>query len=655
MDAAPAAVSGGSVIPGEQAAVSARKQTAAEKRKRGRPPRGEVVARHHPPPAKKMMPEEDVCFICFDGGSLVLCDRKGCPKAYHPTCIKRDESYFAATAKWNCGWHICSVCHKLSHYLCYTCTFSLCKDCITNAEYFSVRGNKGFCTTCMKTIMLIENKDEVIKEKVQVDFDDKTTWEYLFKVYWLDLKGKLSLTLNDLLQAKRPKKETPPAVSSSIRGQAKVRRCRSESSNATPLIDKKLTPDTKSSEETEQLWFYHDPTGKVQGPFSMLQLGAWNKAGFFPPDLKVWKINEDDRSLLLTDALLHKPLEIPGSAVIQSSVFREASDVKSIENKPNKESFSLDGGDECVTMDDSGTHSFLELLKGKISSSEMSQHHPIQLSGHPELESRFGGNECHEMQSTNSQPFPIQSSGQNWESLPVPTSNLVLPATNFASVPTEPDDLPEQSVRISFTALLNESSPTAGGGDNKSWEVQAAEELLSLSSCFPTQRPNHQDHLSPSPSGEDHQYGQTMAETKDHSSSNLPVQDSVRSWSSASSMAINEWESTVVVSNNLPAGTPTSNIENLTNSSPSPLTLNVSSWQPIEFTTLDEESVSDLLAEVDALESQSGLGSPASALRCGKDVVIPKFKNEYFNFFEELNPMPDPVKPGTFNHIHYDR
>lgn len=46
-----------------------------EKRKRGRPPR--VQAK--PPPVKKVKEEEeeeDVCFICFDGGSLVLCDRR---------------------------------------------------------------------------------------------------------------------------------------------------------------------------------------------------------------------------------------------------------------------------------------------------------------------------------------------------------------------------------------------------------------------------------------------------------------------------------------------------------------------------------------------------------------------------------------------------
>ncbi|KAL5821248.1 hypothetical protein ACOSQ3_023130 [Xanthoceras sorbifolium] len=186
------------------------------KRKRGRPPRvqSKTTTTGHPTPPpqqlRKQRDDEDVCFICFDGGSLVLCDRKGCPKAYHPACIKRDEAFFRSKAKWNCGWHICSSCQKASHYLCYTCTYSLCKGCTKDADYVCVRGNKGFCGICMRTIMLIENITIGNQEKVQVDFDDKSSWEYLFKVYWIYLKGKISLTLDELTQAKNPWK--PPAV-----------------------------------------------------------------------------------------------------------------------------------------------------------------------------------------------------------------------------------------------------------------------------------------------------------------------------------------------------------------------------------------------------------------------------------------------------------
>ncbi|MQL94019.1 hypothetical protein Taro_026667 [Colocasia esculenta] len=37
-----------------------------------------------------------------------------------------------------------------------------------------------------------------------VDFDDRNSWMFLFKDYWLDLKRKLSLTLEEILKAKNP-------------------------------------------------------------------------------------------------------------------------------------------------------------------------------------------------------------------------------------------------------------------------------------------------------------------------------------------------------------------------------------------------------------------------------------------------------------------
>ncbi|KAF5177710.1 Zinc finger ccch domain-containing protein [Thalictrum thalictroides] len=182
------------------------KGSSDKKRKRGRPARIQAKSQAKTPQSKREE-EEDVCFICFDGGSLVLCDRRGCPKAYHPTCVNRDEAFFRSKGRWNCGWHICSNCEKPAHYMCYTCTYSLCKGCIKEAEFFCVRGKRGFCETCMRTVMLIEKN-----EQAQVDFDDKSSWEYLFKEYWIDLKGKLSLSLEELTQAKNPLKGSITSV-----------------------------------------------------------------------------------------------------------------------------------------------------------------------------------------------------------------------------------------------------------------------------------------------------------------------------------------------------------------------------------------------------------------------------------------------------------
>ena len=57
----------------------------------------------------------------------------------------------------------------------------------------------------------------------------------------------------------------------------------------------------------DKIWLYMDPSNKIQGPFSIIQLRKWNSNGYFPPSLKIWKASEkQDDSILLTDALAGK-------------------------------------------------------------------------------------------------------------------------------------------------------------------------------------------------------------------------------------------------------------------------------------------------------------------------------------------------------------
>lgn len=54
--------------------------------------------------------------------------------------------------------------------------------------------------------------------------------------------------------------------------------------------------------EPEKVWHYKDPSGNVQGPFTLLQLSKWTS--YFPRDLRVWLTFEsEERSLLLTEVL----------------------------------------------------------------------------------------------------------------------------------------------------------------------------------------------------------------------------------------------------------------------------------------------------------------------------------------------------------------
>ncbi|KAF7710601.1 histone-lysine N-methyltransferase NSD2 isoform X2 [Silurus meridionalis] len=68
---------------------------------------------------------EDECFRCGDGGQLVLCDRKGCTKAYHLSCLDRTKRPFG---RWDCPWHHCDVCGKPSDAFCQLCPNSFCKS-----------------------------------------------------------------------------------------------------------------------------------------------------------------------------------------------------------------------------------------------------------------------------------------------------------------------------------------------------------------------------------------------------------------------------------------------------------------------------------------------------------------------------------------------
>ncbi|EHA8588279.1 zinc finger CCCH domain-containing protein 19 [Cocos nucifera] len=170
--------------------------------KRGRPQKAHVG---RAPVRRKE--EEEVCFICFDGGDLVVCDRRGCPKVYHPSCVNRDEAFFRAKGRWNCDHYFVSI---VIFYLGIATflTLGFSQFCVREARFICVRGSKGFCETCMGTVMLIETNEHGNEKKDRVDFDDRSSWEFLFKDYWLDLKEKLSVTLEELKRARTPRNDS---------------------------------------------------------------------------------------------------------------------------------------------------------------------------------------------------------------------------------------------------------------------------------------------------------------------------------------------------------------------------------------------------------------------------------------------------------------
>ncbi|XP_077000286.1 histone-lysine N-methyltransferase NSD3 isoform X5 [Tamandua tetradactyla] len=68
---------------------------------------------------------EDYCFQCGDGGELVMCDKKDCPKAYHLLCLNLTQPPYG---KWECPWHQCDECSSSAVSFCEFCPHSFCKD-----------------------------------------------------------------------------------------------------------------------------------------------------------------------------------------------------------------------------------------------------------------------------------------------------------------------------------------------------------------------------------------------------------------------------------------------------------------------------------------------------------------------------------------------
>jgi len=177
---------------------------------------------------------------------------------------------------------------------------------------------------------------------------------------------------------------------------------------------------------------------------------------------------------------------------------------------------------------------------------------------------------------------------------------------------------------------------------------------------------------------------QGQAVENNHTTSKLPVLDSGPCWSTASSLAVGgaqlagvasewggyspapvksveEWDSNHVSTSSLKptdggsdhAATLTPDSGQLTHTPPTHPVIDAPDWQPIipepaEFCSLVDESVSDLLAEVEAMESLGGLPSPTSKL-CSAGELTRGYDDDCFSPVEEFSPAPDPGKSDAFS------
>nr|XP_027113283.1 zinc finger CCCH domain-containing protein 19-like isoform X2 [Coffea arabica] len=132
--------------------------------------------------------------------------KRQCPKAYHSHCVEKNESFMTSEECWNCNWHSCFMCGRKAHFHCYCCPNALCRFCISAAEFCRVRGMNGFCNSCLKLAILIEENMDVDSDGEKVDFKDRETYEGLFMEYYKIVQEKERFKIDDIRAATDRKK-----------------------------------------------------------------------------------------------------------------------------------------------------------------------------------------------------------------------------------------------------------------------------------------------------------------------------------------------------------------------------------------------------------------------------------------------------------------
>ena len=97
---------------------------------------GTVIA-FKPRRSKRRLQNEEICYECGCGGSVVECDE--CPKVFHLECIA--DLGVALSGRWQCPWHSCTSCGGETEtaitagYYCVHCPKSFCDLCASNTRY----------------------------------------------------------------------------------------------------------------------------------------------------------------------------------------------------------------------------------------------------------------------------------------------------------------------------------------------------------------------------------------------------------------------------------------------------------------------------------------------------------------------------------------
>ncbi|KAK4791781.1 hypothetical protein SAY86_032194 [Trapa natans] len=497
-----------------------------------------------------------------------------------------------------------------------------------------------------------------------------------------------------------------------------------------------------SDAETYKIWHYQDPTGKTQGPFTMAQLRKWNGCGYFPPDLRIWKIDErQEDSILLIEALngnynKQEPRISSDDRIINLNGSNETGptqrDINIAEDSANsKEGFCSpskvisDDADKVVqglTSSEERIITVAEVWNSLNDDAHLSLAQPLpQLCSSTHLPSNkdktsLQGNETqeHNQDSGNLRLF-------GFTEVAAPSKDACNGMEKHSNGGTQPSHLPGQNCNgvsgsntISLDKSLEIYQEKKGINflDAPSTAVRSDNESFSNGGTHPSHLPGqncngvsgsntisldksleiHQEKKginflnAPSTAVRSHNesFNSNAERDKQSLSSNLQAQDPAPTWSLNSGLvsevtmgkgvtdrwgdgyssvphkAMDEWESSLrpgtslrptdIPGNDSPARLSAHPTIIGSSQSHQPLPLE-SSWQAIvnetnDFATLGEESVSDLLAEVEAMEN-AGLPSPTSAMKCSHD-LNDDGKDDCFSPIEGFDPTAGLEKSEVF-------
>ncbi|KAL0378369.1 UNVERIFIED_CONTAM: Zinc finger CCCH domain-containing protein 44 [Sesamum radiatum] len=338
--------------------------------------------------------------------------------------------------------------------------------------------------------------------------------------------------------------------------------------------------------ETEKLWHYRDPNGKIQGPFSMMQLRKWSTTGLFPPDMRIWTNHEQYDSLLLIDALnglFHRTSELSHKPSSGSQAHGASAGYNSsADNVQARNVLPSSSSDTYLALSEDVNHASQggEKSSSGLTTSRMTSEHELP------------------NQSNNEDPVGLSSE----DKLRLLNVNLSSNDMESGSVPAPVSKSFDSSNPAVKVDVLDLPSPT--------------QVLLKISS--PVSELNWLDF--------------SLGPAKPVSRNGILVL----------SLHLHPRPTEVSTEN---VATSISDSHNLTHASPTHPASNIPNWlailnEPIEFDALGEESVSDLLAEVDAMESRGALPSPTSAMKFARE-LMEDCKDDCFSTIEEFSATHD--------------